>query len=130
METLIVIAIILILSATTGFAAAGSLEKTRTAAARTQLESIASALEAFYMDCLRYPTTEEGLDALRRKPESLPESSEWNGPYLYRNIPDDPWGNEYEYTSPAPDGFPYGIRSFGADGQEGGEGRDADVTSW
>ena len=129
METLIVIAIILILTATVGFIAVSSLEKSRVAAARTQIESFATALEAYYIDCGNYPTAEQGLSALR-KPESSPSSDRWGGPYLYKDAPKDPWGFEYEYTNPAPDGSPYGIRSFGADGIEGGEDRNADIKSW
>lgn len=130
METLIVIAIILILTTTVGFMAVKSLEKSRVAAARTQIESFATAIEAYYIDCGSFPTAEQGLSALRKKPETEPSSNNWGGPYLYKDIPNDPWGNEYEYTSPAPDGSPYGIRSFGADGIEGGEDKNADIKSW
>lgn len=130
METLIVIAIILILTTTVGFMAVKSLEKSRVAAARTQIESFATAIEAYYIDCGNFPTAEQGLSALRKKPETEPSSDNWGGPYLYKDVPNDPWGNEYEYTSPAPDGSPYGIRSFGADGIEGGEDKNADIKSW
>ena len=130
METLIVIAIILILTATVGFMAINSLEKSRIAAARTQIESFATAIEAYYIDCGNFPTTEQGFGALRKKPETAPSSENWSGPYIYKDVPKDPWGYEYEYTSPAPDGSPYGIRSFGADGIEGGENKNADIKSW
>lgn len=130
METLIVIAIILILTTTVGFMAINSLEKSRVAAARTQIESFATAIEAYYIDCGNFPTTEQGLSALRKQPETEPSSENWGGPYLYKDAPKDPWGNEYEYMSPAPDGSPYGIRSFGADGIEGGEDKNADIKSW
>ena len=130
METLIVLAITLVLTATVGFVATGSLEKARTAAAKTQIESLATALEAYYMDCGNYPAAEQGLSALRKKPETSPSSDNWAGPYLHKDTPKDPWGYDYEYTSPAPDGSPYGIRSFGADGAEGGEGKNADIKSW
>ena len=130
METLIVIAIILILTATVGFMAINSLEKSRVAAAKTQIESFATAIEAYYIDCGNFPTTEQGFKALRKKPETAPSSDNWGGPYLYKDAPKDPWGYEYEYTSPAPDGSSYGIRSFGADGIEGGEDKNADIKSW
>ncbi len=130
METLIVIAIILILTATVGFIAINNLEKARTAAAKTQIESLSTALEAYYIDCGNYPTEEQGLSALRKKPETSPVSDFWDGPYLYKDAPKDPWGYEYEYTTPSPDGSPYGIRSFGADGKEGGEGKNSDIKSW
>jgi len=130
MESLIVIAIILILSVTAGFIGINSLDKARVAAARTQVESLATALEAYYIDCGNYPTTEQGFNALRKKPETTPSSDNWSGPYIYKNVPKDPWGYEYEYFTPGPDGSPYGIRSFGADGIEGGEGKNSDITSW
>lgn len=130
METLIVIAIVLILTATVGFMAVGSLEKARVAAAKTQIESLCTALEAYYIDCGFYPSSEQGLNALRKKPESSPCPDSWDGPYLYKAVPLDPWGKEYEYLVPSPDGLPFGIRSFGADGMEGGEGKNADILSW
>lgn len=130
METLIVLAIILILTATTGFVAVNALERARTAAAKTQIESLCTAIEAYYIDCGTYPAAEQGLAALRKKPETMPSSDNWAGPYLHKDAPKDPWGYDYEYTVPAPDGSPYGIRSFGADGMEGGENRNADITSW
>lgn len=130
METLVVIAIILILTATVGFMAINSLEKSRVAAARSQIESFSTAVEAYYIDCGNFPTTEQGLGALRKKPETSPTSDNWSGPYIYKDAPKDPWGNEYEYMSPAPDGSPYGIRSFGADGIEGGDDKNADIKSW
>lgn len=130
METLIVIAIIAILAATVGFTAIKSLEKARRASTLTQIDSFTAALEAYYIDCGFYPTEEQGLSALRTKPTSPPVSDSWAGPYVLKNIPRDPWGNEYEYTSPAEDGSDYGIRSFGADGKIGGDGKNADIKSW
>lgn len=130
METLIVIAIILILTATVGFMAISGLEKARVAATKTQIESFCTALESYYIDCGNYPTVEQGLKALRRKPETNPSSENWSGPYLYKDAPKDPWGFEYEYLVPAPDGNPFGIRSFGADGLEGGDGKNKDINSW
>ena len=130
MEVLIVFAIILILTATVGFMAINSLEKARVAAAKTQIESFYTALEAYYIDCGNYPTTEQGFKALRKKPETSPSSNNWSGPYLYKDAPKDPWGNDYEYLTPAPNGNEFGIRSLGADGLEGGEGKNADINSW
>jgi general secretion pathway protein G len=130
METLIVIAVIMVLTASVGFMAVGSLEKARSAAARTQIDSFCVALEAYYIDCGSYPTEEQGLAALRKKPVVEPVSANWNGPYLYKDPPKDPWGNAYEYSQPGADGNPYGIRSFGADGKEGGSNADADISSW
>lgn len=130
METIIVIAIVLILTATVGFVAVGNLEKARVAAAKTQIEAFSTALESYYIDCGFYPSPEQGLSALRKKPETTPINDLWDGPYLYKKVPLDPWGHEYEYLVPAPDGTSYGIRSFGADGLEGGTGKNKDIISW
>ncbi|MDR1748228.1 MAG: type II secretion system major pseudopilin GspG [Spirochaetaceae bacterium] len=130
METLIVIAIVLVLTASVGFMAVNSLERARRAAAHAQIDSFAVALEAYYIDSGFYPTAEQGLDALRTKPLIEPVSPSWNGPYLYKAVPRDPWGNPYIYTIPGIDGNPYGIKSFGRDKKEGGEDVDADISSW
>ena len=76
-----------------------------------------------------YPTSEQGLSALFVKPVSL-SNDNWDGPYLSKAIPKDPWGNDYQYYVPGENGLPYGIMSLGKDGVEGGEGKDADITSW
>ena len=102
----------------------------RNAAAKTQIESFCTALEAYYIDCGTYPSLEQGLSALRKKPEVYPISNNWSGPYLYKDPPKDPWGFEYEYLMPGPEGNAYGIRSYGADGIEGGDGKNQDITSW
>jgi general secretion pathway protein G len=130
METLIAIAIILVLTSSVGFVAIHNLDKAKTATAKTQIDSLSVALESYYIDCSRYPTTEQGLAALWQKPTSEPVSPFWNGPYLLKAVPKDPWGNDYEYKVPGQNGLPYSIRSFGSDGREGGEGKDADITSW
>jgi general secretion pathway protein G len=130
METLIVIAIVLILTSSVGYTAIQYLDRARTATARSQIDSFTVALESYYIDCGRYPSTEQGLAALWEIPVIEPVNIGWNGPYLYKNIPNDPWGNPYEYTIPGPNNLPYGIRSFGADGREGGERNDADISSW
>jgi len=129
-ETLIVIAIVLILTAGVGFSAIQYLDKARVVTAKSQIESFGVALEAYYIDCGKYPSTEQGLSALWKKTEIAPIPNNWNGPYMYKKIPQDPWGTEYEYFTPGPEGLKYGIRSFGADGREGGENTDADIVSW
>ncbi|MDL2228716.1 type II secretion system major pseudopilin GspG [Treponema sp. OttesenSCG-928-L16] len=130
METLIVIAIVLILTSSVGYMAIQYLDKARVASARSQIDSFSIALEAYYIDCGNYPSKEQGLGALWEKPSMEPVSRNWNGPYLYKDIPLDPWGYEYEYTVPGPNGLPYGIRSLGSDGREGGEKYAADIASW
>lgn len=130
METLIVIAVVLVLSASVGFVAVNSLDNARRASAQSQIDSFCIALEAYYIDCGSYPTEEQELRALRTKPVIEPVSTRWNGPYLNKDIPEDPWGNPYIYIIPGRDGDHYGIISYGADGTEGGEEKNADITSW
>ena len=77
-----------------------------------------------------YPTEEQGLMALRKKPVLEPVKDGWDGPYLYKEPPKDPWGNEYEYMLLNDGENAYGIRSFGSDGKEGGEGKAEDICSW
>lgn len=130
METLIVIAIVLVLTASVGFRAVNSLDNARRASAQSQIDSFCIALEAYYIDCGSYPSEEQGLNALRTKPTIEPVSARWNGPYLYKNIPDDPWGNPYIYMIPGRNGDHYGVVSYGADSTEGGEEKNADISSW
>ncbi|MDR1390304.1 MAG: type II secretion system major pseudopilin GspG [Treponema sp.] len=127
METIIVIAIVLILSSTVGYVAVRNIPRSRVAAAKSQIDSFSAALESFYIDCGRYPNEEEGLAALWAKPDS---AEGWAGPYLVKKIPKDPWGHEYVYRNPGAEGFPYGILSYGEDGKEGGADHDADLGSW
>ncbi len=129
-ETLIVIGIVMILTSTVGFMAVRYLDKARTVAARSQIETFAMALDSYYLDCGTYPTADQGLKSLWEKPSLAPVPKGWSGPYLSKPVPADPWGNEYAYSVPGPSGLPFGIRSLGADGREGGEGKDADVATW
>jgi len=131
METLFVITIVLLLTAIVGVTGIQHLKRARTAAARSQINSFSLALESYYIDCGRYPTEEQGLEALLKKPSIEPVSPNWSGPYIYsKKIPNDPWGHSYEYKVPGPEGMPFNIRSFGADGREGGDGENADINSW
>jgi general secretion pathway protein G len=93
----------------------------RRAQALTNMRELTSALEQFRIDTDRYPTTEEGLEGLRGAPKNL---KGWRGPYVSKNIPPDPWGNDYEYES---DGKSFTLFSYGADGIEGGEGDAEDL---
>ncbi|OGP66123.1 MAG: type II secretion system protein GspG, partial [Deltaproteobacteria bacterium RBG_13_47_9] len=95
-------------------------------AARGQIELFGTALDAFRLDTGRYPTTEEGFKALREKPSGL---ETWQGPYLPKEIPNDPWGKAYAYKCPGDHGD-YDIISYGADFAEGGDGENKDVVSW
>ena len=129
-ETLIVMAIVLVLTASVGFSAIKQLDKARIVTVKSQLESFSIALDSFYMDNGFYPSTDQGLEALWQKPTGNPEPKNWNGPYLSKQIPLDPWGNNYIYNVPGENGLPYGIISYGKDGMEGGEGNDQDITTW
>jgi general secretion pathway protein G len=104
--------------------------KSRQVTAKTQIETVSLALNAYAQDCLQYPTVEQGLVALWTKPSQEPVPAAWDGPYVTKKISTDPWGHPYEYTLPGPNGLPFGVRSLGADGREGGEGNDKDLSSW
>ena len=82
------------------------------------------------MDNGFYPSSEQGLKALWEKPASSPEPLFWNGPYISKSLPKDPWGNEYTYVVPGENNLPFSIICYGKDGTEGGEGNDADIKSW
>jgi general secretion pathway protein G len=125
-ELLIVLVILSLLAALVGPTLVERLKPAKRTAARAQIEEFSSALDNFYVDVGRYPTTEEGLAALVDKPESV---KVWKGPYLKKSVPNDPWGNAYIYRSPGQKSG-YDIISYGADGKEGGEGENADVNSW
>jgi general secretion pathway protein G len=101
-------------------------EKAKVKAAKAQIELFGTALDTFRLDVGRYPSSDEGLQALRQKPGSL---ERWDGPYLKKDLPEDPWGKPYVYKSPGDHG-PYDILSYGADGAPGGEGDNRDITSW
>jgi len=106
------------------------IDKARVATARSQVETISLALNAYALDCMRYPTQEQGLEALWTKPSTEPVPSGWGGPYLTKKLSADPWGRAYELVVPGPNGLPFGVRSLGADSKEGGEGNDKDISSW
>ena len=126
-EILVVITIIGLIMGLVGPRVLNYLTESKAKAAKIQIESFASALDLFFLDAGRYPTSSEGLGALVQRPGSI---SGWNGPYLKGGVvPPDPWGNVYIYRSPGQHGA-YDIISYGADGQEGGSGTAGDITSW
>jgi general secretion pathway protein G len=129
-ETIVAISIILILSAAVGFSAVKYIERARLAACRNQIETFRLSLQSYLLDCGMYPTESQGLLALWEKPILSPVPPLWNGPYIDRQLPKDPWGNEYIYKNPGDKNLPFTILSYGADGKEGGEGQDADIFSW
>jgi general secretion pathway protein G len=126
-EILVVITIIGLIMALVGPRVVVYLGESKAKAARIQIESFSSALDLYYLDVGRYPTTAEGLAALVQKSGNSPS---WNGPYLKGGlVPNDPWGKPYLYRSPGQHGL-YDMISHGSDGQEGGTGTASDVTSW
>ncbi len=94
--------------------------------ARAQIELLGTALDSYRLDNDVYPTTAQGLEALRDKPEG---ARNWDGPYMPKNIPNDPWGNKYSYKSPGDHGD-YDLISYGVDGQSGGDDDKGDINSW
>lgn len=126
MELLIVLVIVGLLAALVGPTLYQQIKPAKQSTARAQIENFGTALDNFFINMNRYPTTQEGLEILRTKPEN---DEKWKGPYLKKEIPNDPWGKPFVYLSPGRNGG-YEIMSFGADGREGGEGDDADITSW
>ena len=125
-ELLIVMVIIGLLAALVGPKMFGKVGKSKQKAAKAQITLFETALDTYRLDMGKYPTTDMGLEALRKKPE---DSEKWDGPYLPKEIPLDPWGKAYEYRSPGEHGD-YDIISQGADGSPGGEGEDADIVNW
>jgi general secretion pathway protein G len=125
-ETLVVIGIILILTSAVGFMAFKYLDQAKQATARSQVETFAQAVNSYRLDTGSFPKQEEGLAALWSKPAGV---DTWNGPYLGKAVPKDPWGRDYLYRVPGPNNLPFEIVSLGADGQEGGTGMDADASS-
>ncbi|HEV3395528.1 MAG TPA: type II secretion system major pseudopilin GspG [Xanthobacteraceae bacterium] len=126
-EILVVITIIGLIMALVGPRVIGYLGTAKVKAAKIQIESFSSALDLYYLDAGRYPSSSEGLAALAQRPGG---AAAWNGPYLKgAAVPNDPWGHPYLYRSPGEHG-PYDIVSYGADGQEGGAGTAADIVSW
>ncbi|MGB9642858.1 MAG: type II secretion system major pseudopilin GspG [Candidatus Ratteibacteria bacterium] len=109
----------------------GRVDQAKVTAAKVQIKSFEQALKLFYLDNSFYPSTEQGLEALVEKPTTGRIPEKWReGGYLEKNtIPLDPWGHPYVYLSPGRNGEDYEIISYGKDGQEGGTGYDADISS-
>ena len=130
-EILVVISVIAVLASLVSPMVFNNVGDAKRAAARAQIEIFALALDAYRLDNDHYPSSEQGLEALRAKPTGQPEARNWRGPYLRRTIPSDPWGRRYLYESPGrvnPES--YDLISLGRDGEAGGDREDADVASW
>ena len=122
-ELLVVLAILTLLAGLVGPKVLSQLGGAKAKTAGVQINDLQKALDIFKLDVGRYPTTEEGLDALVKKPGS---ANGWTGPYLKGGVPTDPWSHPYRYANPGPNGG-IEILSLGADGAPGGEGENADV---
>jgi general secretion pathway protein G len=131
-ETLAAISIGAILAAGAGLSAAKFIDSARKTAAKNQITVSQAALQSYYIDCGRFPSTQQGLGALWEKPILSPIPTEWRGPYVDSEITKDPWGNSYIYEERQnrEGQLPFTIISFGADGREGGKGIDEDIFSW
>jgi general secretion pathway protein G len=126
LELLVVMVIIGLLA---GFVAPryfAQVGKSQVKAAKAQIDALDKALDQFRLDVGRYPSSEEGLDALTTAPANEPA---WTGPYLKKGVPNDPWGHAYVYQEPGSHGD-IDIFSYGKDGRPGGDGESADVTNW
>lgn len=126
-ELMVVVAIIGLFVALVGPAIFKQFGKSQTTIAKSQIDSFMTALGTYKLDVGAFPTTEQGLQALRVKPGDV---ANWNGPYLPKDVPQDPWHHPYVYKYPGDHGDEPDIESYGRDGQPGGEGEDADIVSW
>jgi general secretion pathway protein G len=126
-ELLVVLVILGLLGSIVGPRVMKYLSKAKTDSARLQIQDFAATLDHYKLELGRYPTTDEGLKALVEQPSN---AEGWNGPYLKKKeVPKDPWGNEYSYRFPGQHGE-FDLYSLGADNAEGGDGENKDVASW
>jgi general secretion pathway protein G len=125
LELLVVVAIIGLLAAYVGPRYFSQIGKSEQTVARTQVEAFSRALSAYRLDVGHYPSTQEGLEALFRAPAGVPK---WNGPYLDKKVPSDPWGRAYIYRA-IEDQNDFEVLSYGRDGKPGGSGDSSDVSS-
>ena len=125
-ELLVVMVIIAMFATLVGQRLFRNVERARQTTAKVQIQEFESVLDTYRLDVGRYPANEEGLQALRSRPGNL---EKWDGPYLRKDVPMDPWGHAYVYRFPGQHGD-FDLLSLGADGQEGGEADNADVANW
>ncbi|HWJ95062.1 MAG TPA: type II secretion system major pseudopilin GspG [Telluria sp.] len=128
-EIMVVVVIIGILGALVVPKLLGRTGESRVTAAKVDISTLMQALKLYKLDNQRYPTTEQGLQSLIQKPTTGPAANGWKAGGYVEKLPKDPWGNPYQYLSPGVHGE-VDVFSFGADGQAGGTGEDADVGSW
>jgi general secretion pathway protein G len=126
LELLVVLVIIGLLAAYVGPKYFQQIGKSETKVAKAQLDGLQKALDQYRIDTGHFPNSQQGLAALNTAPSGEPQ---WQGPYLSKQVPKDPWGRDYLYRNPGEHGE-YDLWTFGKDGREGGTGDDQDVTNW
>jgi len=126
LELLVVMVIIGLLAGYVGPKYFAQIGKSEVKAARAQIDALEKALDQYRLDVGRYPTSENGLAALMKRP---PSANRWQGPYLRKEVPADPWGQPYQYVQPGEHGE-FDLFSLGKDGKPGGEGESADIGNW
>lgn len=126
LELLVVVAIIGLLASYVAPRFFSQVGKSEIKVAQAQIDALEKALHQYRLDMGRYPTTEQGLDVLTKRPVNQPK---WQGPYLTKAIPPDPWGKPYQYKAPGEHGD-FDLFSYGRDGRQGGSGEDSDITNW
>jgi general secretion pathway protein G len=126
-EMLVVVTIIGLFVALVGPKLWSNVDKAKITAARAQIQNFGAALGTYKLDNGNFPSTEQGLQALRVRPS---DATQWSGPYMPLDVPKDPWGHDYLYKFPGDHGDEPDIISYGADGQPGGDGINADIVSW
>ena len=137
-ETLAVLAISAVLTLGCTVSVSKLVASAKQTSAKNQIQEYGAALQAYFLDCGRFPTTEQGLSALWEKPVFYPVPENWNGPYLERKPGKDPWGTDFEYISSessvmpseVPANLPYVLISYGADKEKGGKDGGSDIVSW
>ena len=128
LEIIVVIIVLALLAGLVAPQIFGRVSEARGATARTQIELLGTALDNYRLDNGAYPNTEQGLAALREKPTRAPIPANWRGPYLRKDVPNDPWGRPYLYRFPGErNAGGYDLSSLGRDGKPGGTGEDADL---
>lgn len=129
-ETIVCMAIVLILTLAVGLSSVQYIDKARETTVWREIDIFKKALDAYYADTGAYPTQNQGLDALWKKPVLFPVPKNWNGPYIDNKVPSDPWGYCFVYRVPGNNKLPYEIICYGSDGEKGGNGTARDYVSW
>ncbi|WP_369602038.1 type II secretion system major pseudopilin GspG [Hahella sp. SMD15-11] len=128
-EIMVVMVILGLLIAAVAPNILGRADQAKVTIAKSDIRNLSNALDMYKLDNFSYPSTDQGLEALVKKPSGFPEAKNWNPNGYIKSLPKDPWGNPYQYLSPGTHG-PYDLYSLGSDGKEGGEGDAADIGNW